>query len=98
MPTILDVNFGREFFGGLKAMEKQGRKIRYRNSPSKFAGKFAGDCPQIRQAKKNHPKSTLQNLGLKICLDKTRLLKHDLPVHGQTCGFCKISGPKRDSH
>ena len=32
MPTILDVNFGREFFGWPEALEKQGRKIRYQNS------------------------------------------------------------------
>ena len=30
---MLDVNFGRELFGGLEALEKQGQK---------FAGKFAG--------------------------------------------------------
>ena len=51
MPTILDVNFGREFFGWPETLEKQGRKIRYQNSPSKFAEKFAGHFPKIRQAK-----------------------------------------------
>ena len=42
MPTILDVNFGREFFGWPETLEKQGRKIRDQNSPSNFAEKFAG--------------------------------------------------------
>ena len=52
MPTILGVNFGREFFGGPETLEKQGRKIRRKNSPSKFAGNF----PKIRRAKiKNSP-------------------------------------------
>ena len=50
MPTILHVNFGREFFGWPEALEKQGRKIRYQNSPSKFAEKFAGDFPKFRWA------------------------------------------------
>ena len=43
MPAILDVNFWREFFGWPETLEKQGRKIRYQNSPSKFAEKFAGN-------------------------------------------------------
>ena len=51
MPTILDVNFGREFFGWPETLEKQGRKIRYQNPPSKFAEKFAGNFPKIRQTK-----------------------------------------------
>ena len=57
MPTILDVNFGREFFGWPETLEKQGRKIRYRkirhqNSLSKFAGNF----PKIRRMEiKNSP-------------------------------------------
>ena len=51
MPTILDVNFGREFFGWPETLEKQGRKIRYRNSPSKFAEKFASNFLKIRRAK-----------------------------------------------
>ena len=56
MPTILDVNFGREFFGRPETLEKQGRKIRYQNSPSKFAEKFAGTFPTFRRAKiKNSP-------------------------------------------
>ena len=56
MPTILDVNFGREFFGRPEALEKQGRKIRDGNSPSKFAEKFAGHFPKVRRAKiKNSP-------------------------------------------
>ena len=59
MPTILGVNFGREFFGWPEALEKQGRKIRYQNSPSEFAEKFAGNFPKIRWTK-----SALQNLGL----------------------------------
>ena len=45
MPTILDVNFGREFFGWPETLEKQARKIRYqnslRNSPAIFV-QFAG--------------------------------------------------------
>ena len=56
MPTIPDVNFGREFFGWPETLEKQGRKIRYQNSPSKFAEKFAGNFPEIRRTKiKNSP-------------------------------------------
>ena len=48
MPTILDVNF----LGGAETLEKQGRKIRYQTSPSKFAGNFL----KIRRAKiKNSP-------------------------------------------
>ena len=66
MPTCLGVNFGREVFGGPEALEKQGRKIRGKNSPSKFAEKFAGNFPEFRRAKiKIYPKSALQNLGLK---------------------------------
>ena len=34
--------------GGPRALEKQGRKIRYQNSPSKFAEKFAGDFTSWR--------------------------------------------------
>ena len=34
---------GREFFGEPETPEKQGRKIRCQNSPSKFAEKFAGN-------------------------------------------------------
>ena len=45
MPTILDVNFGREFWAWPETLEKQGRKIRHqnslRNSPAIFL-KFAG--------------------------------------------------------
>ena len=51
MPTILDVNFGREFFGWPETLGKQARKIRYQNSPSKFAEKFAGNFPTIRRTK-----------------------------------------------
>ena len=47
MPTILDMNFGREVFGWPEALEKQGRKIRYQNLPSTFAEKFAGNFPTI---------------------------------------------------
>ena len=56
MPTILGVNLGREFSGWPETLEKQGRKIRYQNSPSKFAEKFAGKFPKIRGTKiKNSP-------------------------------------------
>ena len=51
MPTILDVNFVREFFGWPETLEKQGRKIRYQNSTSKLAEKFAGNFPKIRRTK-----------------------------------------------
>ena len=69
MPTILDVNFGSEFFGWPEALKKKGRKIRYQNSPSKFAEKFAGNFPKICWAKiKNHPRSALHNVGTKIFL------------------------------
>ena len=54
MPTSLGVNFGRDFLGEPEALEKHGQKIRYQNSPSKFAEKFAGNCPKIRQAKIKH--------------------------------------------
>ena len=56
MPTILDVNFGREFFGWPETLEKEGRKIRYQNSPSNFAENFAGNFPEIRWTEiKNSP-------------------------------------------
>ena len=65
MPTSLGVNFGCEFFGEPEALEKQGRKIRYQNLPSKFAENFAGYFPNIRQAKiEIHHKSALQNVGM----------------------------------
>ena len=52
MPTILDVNFGRKFFGWPETLEKQG----YQNSLSKFAEKFAGNFPKVRRTKiKNSP-------------------------------------------
>ena len=52
MSTILDVNSGREFFGWPETLEKQGQKIRYRNSPSKFAIKIRrNNFPQIRRNK-----------------------------------------------
>ena len=47
MPTILDVNFGRECFGWPETPEKRGRKICYQNLPSKFAEKFAGNFPEF---------------------------------------------------
>ena len=51
MPTILSGNFGCEFFGGPETLEKQGRKIRRKKEmSSKFAEKFAGNFPKIRQA------------------------------------------------
>ena len=48
MPTSLGVNFGREFLGGgvLKS-----EKTRLKNSREKFAEKFAGNFPNIRQTK-----------------------------------------------
>ena len=53
MPTSLGVIF---FWGGAEALLKQGRQIRYRNSLSKFAEKFAGTFPKNSQAKiKNSP-------------------------------------------
>ena len=49
---VWGVNLGVNFSGGPETMEKQGRKIRYPNSLSKFAGNF----PKIRQTKlKNSP-------------------------------------------
>ena len=51
MPTILGVNFGLEFFGGPETLEKQGRKINGKKSPSKSAEKFAGNFPRICRAK-----------------------------------------------
>ena len=65
MPTILDVNFGREFFGWPETLEKNKAekfaiKIRHhislRNLPAILL-KFAGP------KKKNHPKSALHNVG-----------------------------------
>ena len=57
MPTILGINFGREFFrGAWNPGKKQGRKNRGKKSPSKFAEKFAGNFPNIRRTKiKNSP-------------------------------------------
>ena len=67
MPTILDVNFGREFFGWPETLEKQGRKIRHLNSPSKFAENFVGNFPKIRRTKiKIHPNSALHDVGTNI--------------------------------
>ena len=53
MPTILGVNFGREFFfgGGAETLEKQGRTICGKKLQSKLAEKFAGNFPKFRQAK-----------------------------------------------
>ena len=34
-----------------ETLKKQGRKIRHQSSPSKFAEKFTGNVPKIRQAK-----------------------------------------------
>ena len=57
MPTILDVNFGREFIGWPETLEKnKAEKFAIKNSPSKFAEKFVGDFPKIRRTKiKNSP-------------------------------------------
>ena len=55
MPTFLGVNFGCEFFWGPEILEKQGETF----ADKKIAEKFAG--PKL----KIHPKSALQNLGLK---------------------------------
>ena len=44
-------NFEREFCGVPETLEKQGRKIRWKNSPSKFAERFAGNFPKHRHAK-----------------------------------------------
>ena len=56
------------FWGGVpEILEKQGRKICGKNSPSNFAKKFAGNFPEIRWTQiKLHPKSALQSLGVKI--------------------------------
>ena len=51
MPTILDVNFGREFFGWPEALEKTRPKYSLTNSPSKFAEEFASNFPKIRRTK-----------------------------------------------
>ena len=43
--------FGREFLERLETLEKQGRKNRgKKKSPSKFAEKFTGNFPKLRQA------------------------------------------------
>ena len=73
MPTILGVNFGREFWGGggpqssKNKAEKITEKLRHQNSlrnlPAFFL-KFAGP-------RTNNPKSALQNLGHKTCATKT---------------------------
>ena len=52
-PTVLDVNSGREFFGGPEALEKQGRNPN-RGRQEEFAEKFAGNSPTIRQTKINN--------------------------------------------
>ena len=49
--------FGREFWacilrgGGLKPWKNKAEKLVDNNWPSKFAEKFAGNFPKIRQAK-----------------------------------------------
>ena len=66
MPTILDVNFGREFFGWPEALGK----TRPKNSLSKFAIKirweirrqFSSNSPD--KNKNSPPKSALQNVGI----------------------------------
>ena len=66
MPTILGVNYGRDFFWGEGAeiLEKQGRKTRGTILRSTFAEKFAGNFQKFAGPEfKNHPKAALQNLG-----------------------------------
>ena len=63
MPTIWDVNFGREFIGGPEALEKQGQKI----CGKKLLEEFADICRQFskyfaRPAIKIQLKSALQSL------------------------------------
>ena len=43
------MNFGREFFW--RAWKNKARKFAEKNSPSKFAEKFAGNFPKIRRTK-----------------------------------------------
>ena len=52
MLTLLGMNIGREFFwgGGAEMVEKQGRTIWGKISPSNFAEKFAGNFAQIRRS------------------------------------------------
>ena len=51
MPTSLGVNFGVNFSGGPETLEKQRQQICYQNLSSNFGEKFAGNLPQIHQAK-----------------------------------------------
>ena len=53
MPTILGVNFGREFFGGrgLKPWRNKAEKFAGKKSLEEFAERFAGKSPKFRQTK-----------------------------------------------
>ena len=43
MPTILGVNFGRDFLGGLEAWRNKAEHLRTKNLLEKFAEKFPGN-------------------------------------------------------
>ena len=47
MPTISGVNFGRDFFEGGPTPWRNKKK----KTLEEFAGKFAGNCSNIRQTK-----------------------------------------------
>ena len=69
-------NFGRGFCGRPETLEKQGRKIRGKNSPSQFAENFAGTFPlKIARPQKIHPKSALLSLRIKILREGVNLRK-----------------------
>ena len=50
MPTILGVDFGREFLGGTWSPGEISPKIHWSILLKKFVDKFAGNFPKIRQA------------------------------------------------
>ena len=55
------------FLRDLKLWKNNAEKFADKNSPSKFAEKFAGNFPKFARPKKQiHPKSTLQNLELNL--------------------------------
>ena len=76
MPTIWGVKFGRTFFGGLKPWINKAKtfaeKTRWRNSLRNSPAISENSLDQ-----RSHPKSALQNFGIKNFLDK--VVSEDLP-------------------
>ena len=81
MPTILGVNFGREFLPEI--LEKQGQKFCGEFWPSKFAEKFAGNFPYNSpdQNKQFTPNPLCRISGSTFCLPmKMGVVLPQLPV------------------